>query len=144
MKIVALVGLAIICGAVPLAACAEGPGLGECRYRASFNCAKADDAASRAICTTPNLLSADCAMGYAYRDARDWPGANRTDSLRKEQRHWVRMRDVACARHPVSERAACLTAETERRLGWLISHYKLPVAGKVYENFGGAAESKPE
>ncbi len=105
----------------------------ECRYRASFNCAAADDAISRIICTNPSLMAADCAMGYAYRDAR-----NSHERLRKDQRQWARVRDAVCAKRSGPALTACLTAETEKRLRWLVEHYKLPVAGKIYERYSAS------
>ena len=141
MKIVALAALAMACAAAPSLAFAEG---GECLYRASFNCAKADDAQSRAICSDAGLRTADCAMGYAYRDARALPGANPNERLRKNQRHWVAARDAACAGRTGPALTACLKSETVQRLRWLIGHYSLPADGKMYEKYkdGKAAEGK--
>ena len=144
MKIVALVALVMTCATAPSLAFGESPEGGECRYRASFNCAKADDAESRAICSSPELRAADCAMGYAYRDARARPGANPNDRLRKNQRRWVSARDAACAGRSGPALAACLKAETEQRTRWLIEHYSLPVLGKIYESYKGGEASKPQ
>ncbi|MEI6559519.1 MAG: lysozyme inhibitor LprI family protein [Rhodospirillaceae bacterium] len=141
MKIVVLVALVAAYAATPSSARGENIASGECGYRASFNCAKADDAESRIICSTPDLRAADCAMGYAYRDARALPGANPNEWLRKNQRRWVAARDAACAGRSGPAQAACLKKETEQRLRWLIGHYSLPVTGKAYESYGKAKAS---
>ncbi|MEI7607836.1 MAG: lysozyme inhibitor LprI family protein [Rhodospirillaceae bacterium] len=141
MKIVVLVALVSAYAATPSLALGESSENGECGYRASFNCAKADDAESRIICSTPDLRAADCAMGYAYRDARALPGANPNEWLRKNQRRWVASRDAACAGRSGPAQAACLKKETEQRLRWLIGHYSLPVTGKAYESYWSAKAS---
>jgi len=135
MKAVILVGLAVIWVASPSVAAEAGSGDRECRYRASFNCAKADDAMSRAICTTPDLLAADCAMGYAYRDARDRTGPDSRDDLRNSQRKWVALRDAHCEKRAGAEMVPCLKGETERRIRWLIDRYHLPGTGMVYDRY---------
>ena len=144
MKIVVLVAVVMTCATLPSLALGESREGGECRYRASFNCALADDAESRAICSNPALLTADCAMGYAYRDARARPGGNPNERLRKDQRRWVAARDTACAGRAGPALTACLLDETERRIRGLIEQYRLPVAGKVYEQYRSAKPSKPE
>ncbi len=135
MRVGVRIALVTAWAMAPALAFADSPDAHECRYRASFNCALADDAASRAICSDPALMAADCALGYAYRDARSLPGANKHESLRKDQRHWAAVRDTACAKRTGATLTACLTAETEKRLRWFIDHYKLAVAGKIYEPF---------
>ncbi len=160
MKIVALVALVMTCATLPSLALGESREnplgesresplgesreSGECDYRASFNCALADDAESRAICSSSELRSADCAMGYAYRDARALPGANPNERLRKNQRRWVAARDAACAGRSGPALTKCLRDETERRIRWLIEQHHLPVAGKVYEQYRGATPLKSE
>ena len=138
MKIVGLAVLVMVYVTVPSLALGENRDGGECGYRASFNCAKADDAESRAICSNSELRAADCAMGYAYRDARALPGANINERLRKNQRRWAAVRDAACAGRSDAALSACLKIETERRLRWLIEHYNLKVTGKVYEPYKGS------
>ena len=138
MKKVGWAFLVLVYAMVPSLALGESREGDECGYRASFNCAKADDAESRAICSNPELRTADCAMGYAYRDARALPGANINERLRKAQRRWAAVRDAACAGRSDAALAACLKSETERRLRWLIEHYHLKVAGKVYEPYKGS------
>ena len=144
MKNGALVALVATLAVAPTLVHAENLASDECHYRASFNCATADDAQSRAICSSHELMSADCAMGYAYRDARALPGANPNERLRKEQRKWVATRDATCAGRSGAALTACLGAETEKRLRWLIEHYKLPVSGKIYEPYKDAKPSSPK
>ena len=144
MKNGALVAVLATLAVAPSLALAETQASDECHYRASFNCAKADDAQSRAICSNHELMTADCAMGYAYRDARALPGANPNERLRKEQRKWVASRDAACAGRSEAALMACLGSATEKRLRWLIEHYKLPVTGKIYEPYKDAKPSSPK
>ncbi|MEI8393195.1 MAG: lysozyme inhibitor LprI family protein [Rhodospirillaceae bacterium] len=144
MRLILLI-IAVMMGAAPASASQNVQG-GECRYRPSYSCALADDAISRTICTKIELMTADCAMGYAYRDARALPGVNLNGRLHKNQRAWIRQRDKACAEHlhvgrPGPGLAECLQTQTEKRLLWLIEHYKLTTTDKVYQPF---ARAKPQ
>ena len=136
MRVPALL-LLLVSFALPAAA-SESRDARECRYRPSFNCAQADDATSRLICTNPALLRADCALGHAYRDARALPGGDSHDRrLRQDQRKWLDARDDACAKRKGQGLVECLKTQTERRTRQLIERYKLPVAGKAYQTDGG-------
>lgn len=76
---------------------------------ASFDCAKASDAISKAICATPALGQLDADMGAAYQDLFFLQGTSALAS----QRRWIRQR-THCGPN-----AACLTKQTERRLAAL-------------------------
>jgi uncharacterized protein YecT (DUF1311 family) len=110
----------------------------ECRYQPSFNCALADDEISRQICVKPDLIALDCMLGYAYRDARKLAG---DEIVKKGQISWVTARKQQCEKASRSDISSCIRSTTLNRLRVLITHYRLPAAGKVYEPFTGI---KPE
>ncbi|CAK0744466.1 Lysozyme inhibitor LprI N-terminal domain-containing protein [Azospirillaceae bacterium] len=107
----------------------------ECRYRPSFNCAKADEPVSQEICITPDLLQTDCALGYAYRDARDKAGSAGDAAIQKDQKDWIAARDAACRKSPAGELAPCLKTRTVQQIRRLVERHALPVAGKIYEQY---------
>ncbi|CAK0740537.1 hypothetical protein WCLP8_1140015 [uncultured Gammaproteobacteria bacterium] len=135
MKTLTLFGVIVLCLGIMSDAAAESIPGRECRYRPSFNCAKADELISQEICTNPELLHVDCALGYAYREAVKKASAVRDDDLEKSEKKWVLARDIACAKLPTAKLASCIKAETVQRIRWLIEHYGLLVAGKVYETY---------
>jgi uncharacterized protein YecT (DUF1311 family) len=131
------VGMILVGGISPLcAAAAESDFAGhECRYRPSFNCARADEPISQEICITPDLLQADCALGYAYRDARDKAGNTGEAAILKDQKDWIAARDTACRKSSASDLASCLKTRTVQQIRRLIERHTLPVAGKIYEQY---------
>lgn len=144
MKASSVLGAMMLCLGLGTQASANSLPGRECGYRPSFNCAKADDQFSRQICVNPELLTADCALGYAYRDAREKAGVAGSEAVVKSQRAWISTRDAACRKSSAAGLAFCLRNETVRRVRWLINRYHLAPQGKVYENLATSKPSAPQ
>ena len=84
------------------------------------NCSKAKTPAERAICTSPELLVADAAMGKAYAALSKGLPPEQQTGLRADQREWVAARDGGCLDQKDDALVKCLLAETEARRHFLL------------------------
>lgn len=82
----------------------------------SFDCSKARAWAEKVICSDPELAALDQELASAYRSARARHSDTRSDSLKQEQRAWLRRRD-ACEGRPQS--FGCLRRAYEIRISEL-------------------------
>jgi uncharacterized protein len=94
--------------------------------QASFDCAKAATPQEKTICASPELRKADATMGAAY---NAWlnaaPSAQWKDSIRANQRFWIKQSISACQDNTNSNMNKCLmSAEVERTqdLNKMIEH----------------------
>ena len=84
------------------------------------DCSKAQTAAEKAICGSPQLAAADAAMGAAFAAlAKTLPPAQQT-ALKLNQRAWITDRDGGCAEKKDDALVQCLLDATQRRQRFLI------------------------
>ena len=80
----------------------------------SFDCTKAVSPAARTICSSPALREADCNLSLAFGvAAARADAAGLTESLRIDERSWIKQRDQACAMR--SDYENCLLEWTQSR-----------------------------
>ncbi|WP_342725580.1 lysozyme inhibitor LprI family protein [Bradyrhizobium sp. B097] len=86
----------------------------------AIDCATANSAAEKAICSDPEARSADEALGKAYIQLRNSLSANAAAVLRRSQTEWIQSRDAVCgaptAIKPLSECLALQSRERQRFL----------------------------
>jgi uncharacterized protein YecT (DUF1311 family) len=83
----------------------------------AFDCGKAATKIEKAICASPELVSADAEMASAYASVRDASTPPEKKMLSLAQRRWIEQRENACAYAEGAELTACISKETgERRL----------------------------
>jgi uncharacterized protein YecT (DUF1311 family) len=66
------------------------------RYQSSFDCDKAKTAVENAICYSSTVASLDVAVDRTYRTWLDNLNNADSDILKKEQKDWLRKRDLLC------------------------------------------------
>lgn len=65
-------------------------------FSASFDCTKASTPIELLICTDSQLFDVDSQLGHSYRTAREDTSKTAIETIRKEQRQWIRQRDILC------------------------------------------------
>ena len=100
----------------------------ECRTgeTPSFNCNDAATIVEKAICHSKDLSTADCLLGYVYRDAKEKAVASGINStvVSNEQLAWLKLRDQKCGGNQ-----SCLLDYTRRRALSMILTYDLEATG---------------
>jgi uncharacterized protein YecT (DUF1311 family) len=66
------------------------------RYKASFDCDKANTAVENAICNSSVVASLDVTLNARYRGWLETLNNTESDILTKEQREWLHKRDLIC------------------------------------------------
>jgi uncharacterized protein YecT (DUF1311 family) len=66
------------------------------RYQTSFDCDKAKTAVENAICYSSEVASLDMAVDQYYRTRLGHLNNENSDVLKKEQKDWLRKRDLTC------------------------------------------------
>jgi len=89
------------------------------RYKTSFDCDKAKSAVENAICYSSTAASLDLGLDGAYRTWLDNLNNADSDVLMKEQKDWLRKRDVICG----ADRLAFQCVETLYRARLLEVEY---------------------
>jgi uncharacterized protein YecT (DUF1311 family) len=84
------------------------------RYKASFDCGQAKTDIENAICYSASASNLDIALDRAYKVWLDHLDNADSDILMKEQKEWLRKRDVICS--DSRETFSCLTSMYQARL----------------------------
>lgn len=92
------------------------------RYKTSFDCDQAKTAVENAICYSSTTASLDLALEQTYKAWLDNLDDNDSDILRKEQKEWLRKRNLICDDRAVFE---CLETLYQARLDELQAFKKL-------------------
>ena len=80
----------------------------------SFDCSRAVSLSAKTICSSPELREADCNLSLAFGVAAAIADANgRTESLKLDERAWIKLRDQGCAMRGDYE--TCLLQWTQNR-----------------------------
>jgi uncharacterized protein len=66
------------------------------RYKASFDCDQTKTAIENAICYAATASALDVALNLSYKTWLDTPDNADSDILMKEQKEWLRKRDMIC------------------------------------------------
>lgn len=90
---------------------------------ASFDCAKAETAVEKMICADPELSKMDETLAERYAEAHAQAAAVDVESIRSEQRAWLRDNPAACPD------LACLKSAYALRIG-VLERISWPVAGR--------------
>ncbi len=81
----------------------------------AFDCAKAGTETEKLICSDSALKQADDDLGAAWRKARARLGEAEFNTLRQNQRTWLKTRDARCGYGSDAERVDCLKQQTSQR-----------------------------
>lgn len=81
----------------------------------AFDCAKASTETEKLICSDTKLKQTDDDLGAAWRKARDLVGETEFETLRQNQRAWLKTRDARCGYGSDAERVDCLMQQTKQR-----------------------------
>jgi uncharacterized protein YecT (DUF1311 family) len=84
------------------------------RYKASFDCDKAKTAVENAICYSQNVAYLDVRVDQRYKTWLDNLNNADSDMLMKEQKDWLRKRDLICGND--TQTASCLETLYHARL----------------------------
>ena len=105
----------LLAAAIVLAAVSVRSGIAQ----PAADCGKAKTPAEKAICGDPQLAAADAAMAKAYAALFQSEQPAQQSQLRANQRRWISARDGACTEQKDEAFVRCLSAETDRRRGFL-------------------------
>jgi uncharacterized protein YecT (DUF1311 family) len=97
---------------------------------AALDCGKADDAVSKVICASPDLVKADVALNEAWKGAQHGLIPRERERLLQNQKDWLSTRD-SCVKFPKTPPAQCLAQTMALRTRFLAAIPGTPATSRL-------------